>query len=201
MRASRLALTAAATIAALALLPALVGAQSSGAADLLNKANEAYSKNCVDSAMNYYALLQKYPGWLKAADANRAMSRINLCRKGVRGIAGVNGKADSDTRPIPAPPTPPRPIGGVAHVVATPLTTLSDDRSATPRARACRAYAETAVAHSRLIAARQCSGPHPYKVSGYDFHYKWCTERGTPEQAQAYANERARELNSCQLRW
>lgn len=202
MRKTASLLGATAMLVAAGLIHGSVSAQIHDAGTLLKLGNDNWNRNCVVSAMNYYALLQRFPGWLKGDEAE-ARSRIDRCRRGYKGTAGINGKADEYNRPIPTPKEPPAPPFSVvmADVVARPLTIVGEGSAATPRVRACRAYAETAVAQSRMLAAPECRAIRPHKASSYEFHYNWCTQRGTPEAAQAYANDRAQAVNSCQLRW
>jgi hypothetical protein len=160
--------------------------------------------------MNYYALLQQPPGVL-GNTAAVLQNRIRQCRQVLAriGTGGIDGKSDhvgrppdGDRNPVALPPAP-APAAANAERPATAESgtiVLNEDPSTPPRVQACRTYAQTAVGQTRILAARNCGGLGQ-RVSSYEFHYRWCTERGTPERAQAFANQRAQQLNACLLRW
>jgi hypothetical protein len=168
---------------------------------LADKGNAAWaSGRCLDAAMNYYALLQQPPSVI-GNSASLLRSRIQQCRAALArlGTGGIDGKADQPSRPIDGDGRPVT-LPPQSDTGDTGGPAVKDDSSLAPRPRACRAYAQTAVAQTRLLAARNCGGSG-LRMSTFEFHYQWCTERGTPERAQAFANQRAQELNACLLRW
>ncbi len=201
-----------ATIGAIGLVAAFSApgaAQPFSRQELLDRGNHNYKAGrCVDSAMNYYALLQQFSASLGAEVRGKMHGRIDQCRRGRVGTAGMDGKADTapriDTTPIVVPPERPQPHVAIRPrqvVIATPLPMAEEDASAPPRVRACRSYAESAVTQMRRQATGRCGQQGFLWSTDYQAHYDWCMIRATPAAAQDATNRRAQALNSCILRW
>jgi len=194
-----------AAIGAIALVAALAtpgGAQPFSRDQLVRLGNDHFiAGRCLDSSMNYYALLQQFTPTLGAEAIGKMQRRITQCR-GVGG-AGINGKGDTDLRPIVLPAAPAVDVRTLPthQIVGTLAPSVGDDAAETPRIRACRAYAETAVAQTRRLGATECGRRGGYRPFTHQQLYDWCTRQATPENVQADANRRAQALNSCTLNW
>jgi hypothetical protein len=215
MRTAGLLGAAIGTLVLTAVLASQGGAQPYSPQDLAKRGDDYWdSGQCFDAAMNYYALLQQPPRVLGTQVIGRLRDRIGRCRTATVGVgqAGVRGKADGGGQPIDGdrsptvlPPMPPSPAANAQNTgpaIATVGTVERPDSAETPRVRACRAYAETAVAQTQMLRARRCD-PQGLRTwsPDYAFHYGWCTQRAAPLAAQNEATNRARVLNGCILSW
>lgn len=165
------------------------GAQPYSRQELLNRGNNGWQNNCVVGAMNYYAILQQFPGWPSDAAAQLMRQRIESCKK--VGTAGSDYKGDKYGNPTIAPPPPVVPL--------PPIQPSNFPES--QRAKACRAYATTALAQAQAQADGQCNQQGPRWSSNYDVHYNWCMQSGTPQEAQSENDERSKVLNVCVFHW
>ena len=149
---------------------------------LLQQGNDSYSSNCVVSAMNYYAILQQFPGWPNSKATQQIHARVDACKNGSVGFAGSDAKTDSSRGPPPPPP---------------PILSVPEPR----RAQACRAYAETAVIQAHAASQAACHQQGSRWSQDFDAHYGWCMSAGTPQTAREEANERSKVMQTCVLTW
>lgn len=162
------------------------GAQPYSRQQLLDRGNNAWQTNCVVSAMNYYAILQQFPGWPNSTQAQRMRTRIESCRRGSVGMSGTDAKNDGAGGSPNAAPQPPIGASGVpAH----------------PRVKACRAYAATALVQVQAQIDGQCQQSGPRWSTNYNVHYNWCMQSGTPQALQTENRERDGLLNQCVFKW
>lgn len=168
------------------------GAQPYSRQELLNRGNSYWQNNCVISAMNYYALLQQFPGWPDSDATQKMRARIESCKNGSVGMAGNTGKADDGTSTTVAPP----------HPVVAPLPPIeAASGQVSTHERACRAYAATALVQVQSVTDGQCNQGGARWSADYDIHYNWCMQAGTPDALQAENSARSNIVNACVFRW
>jgi hypothetical protein len=153
---------------------------------LLSRGNAYWQSNCVISAMNYFAILQQFPGWPDPNAIQRMRNRIQSCQSGSVGMAGTDAKNDG--------------AGQSTTIVLPPMI----QPSAVPqdsRARACKAYAATAVVQAQAQRDARCNQGGNRWSTDYRTHYNWCMAAGTPQNLQFENNARSSVVNACVLRW
>jgi hypothetical protein len=162
------------------------GAQPYSRQELLNRGNNSWQTNCVVSAMNYYAILQQFPGWPDPDAIQRMRNRIGSCRRGSVGMSSTDSKNDGRGQP---------------SAVILPPMSQSSIVPEKPRARACRAYAATALAQVQAQMDGQCNQGGARWSTDYSTHYNWCMQAGTPQTLRSEYMQRSNVLNVCVFRW